>query len=213
MTFYDETMPIIQKTEPEDAWTLIDTKQLVNGYLHLPTNDPLPVMDDESSDAALLDQLQQNHDTLILRDSAGGAQPKASANKSSVIVNFGPDSGTTVSSLTRATPNNVEHSGSNNNNVTSSKNSDSVNIIKSNSKYKFNLFKFSSGSNSAGGRGYGGNRNGQRLKIAAVAFLVLAVVLGAVAAGAFFAGIYFSGESYFILIKSSTELMHLQLWI
>lgn len=204
-------MPIITKTEPEDAWTLIDTKQLVNGYLHLPTNDPLPsVMDDESSDAALLDQLQQNHDTLILRESADGTLPKVSANKSSVIVNFGPDSGTTVSSLTRVTANNVEHSGANNNNVTSNKNSDSVNIIKNNSKYKFNLFKFSSGSNSTGAR-YGGNRNGQRLKIAAVALLVLAVVLGAVAAGAFFAGIYFSGEFYINYLDEQSQIsLHLE---
>lgn len=186
----------------ENAWNPLNKQKLNNGYIHLPTKDILPpttptvMMDDESSDAALLDQdlQQQSNDALLeQKSSVVGVSPITNTanitNKSSVIVNLGPNSTQTISTLQRNANNNYINNNSisapNNNNSSNNKNSDNISIIKNNRKYKFNLFKFSTSSNSNINSSNINKIIRKRLLILSVSFLILGFAIGALA-------IYFS---------------------
>lgn len=191
----------------ENAWNPLNKQKLNNGYIHLPTKELLPpttlIMDDESSDCRLLDQeLQHTTDTLLdlpkkssvsggVLAGSGHSSPNATNinNKSSVIVNLGPNSTQTISTLQRnnSAPinNNNNSSATNKNNSSNNKNSDSVSIIKNNRKYKFNLFKLSTspgaGSNTSNNHTNINKIIRKRLLILSVSFLILGFAIGALA--------------------------------
>jgi hypothetical protein len=143
-------------------------------------------MEDESSDAALLEQEDQSI-ILVELDKSHTNNPAIVGehvttnvnNKSSVVVNLSPKSTQPVTSLQR-NPNCISSSSNlsnnNNNNKNSAKNRDTVNVVKNHKKHNLNFFKFSTSS---------GNINSnsrylrRRFAILTISFFVLGIAIGA----------------------------------
>lgn len=211
-----------------DTWNTLNKGKLNNGYIYLPSTDlPTPhiasIMDDESSDAALLDQQQHNNrdSNIILLDldqhqqsmlinnpntntattiltSPQHASNKNNVtitpmptNKSTVVVNLGPNSTQTITSLQRNNNVNSVKSRSrsnssgfpitNNINTNSIKPSDNINIIKNNKKkIKFNFCNGNTRSSH--------NNRKNRLLVFAICLVTFGAAIGALAI--YFTGIY-----------------------